>query len=245
MQLATVFSWFWRDRLNWELSDSEIALFFAILAEINRTRGKNNNLLESRISIGTPKLELLAGISRAEIYRARNRLKQYGLINFISGKGKKNYATYFLGNEFKKVSHIETVTETVSGTVSETLSETLSETRYKNIDIDKDIDIIKKEKKFKKEKKKFLEFVFLKEEEYEKLVERFGKTIIDEYIEKLNNYIGSKGKKYKSHYHTILNWLKKDNIDELPKLVNETSLLNENDGVENYEITKPELRKFI
>ncbi|WP_129408065.1 hypothetical protein [Marinitoga lauensis] len=146
MQIATVFSRFWRDRLDWELSDSEIALFFAILAEINRTRGENNNLLESRISIGTPKLELLAGISRAEVYRARNRLKQYGLIDFISGKGKKNYATYSLGKVFKvshidtvsetvsKVSQYETVTETLSETLSETVSATLPETRYKNIE---------------------------------------------------------------------------------------------------------------
>ncbi|WP_075780063.1 hypothetical protein [Marinitoga sp. 1137] len=147
MQIATVFSRFWRDRLNWELSDSEVALFFAILAEINRTRGENNNLLESKISIGTPKLELLAGMSRAEVYRARNRLKQYGLIDFVSGKGKKKYATYFLGDEFKKVSHIdiesetvnkvsqyETENVTVSETVSVTLPETVSETRYKNIE---------------------------------------------------------------------------------------------------------------
>ena len=29
-------------------------------------------------------------------------------------------------------------------------------------------------------------------------------------MEKLNSYIGSKGKKYKSHYHTLISWLKKD-----------------------------------
>jgi len=28
----------------------------------------------------------------------------------------------------------------------------------------------------------------------------------------LDNYIGSKGKKYKSHYHTILNWYRRDQI---------------------------------
>jgi hypothetical protein len=31
-----------------------------------------------------------------------------------------------------------------------------------------------------------------------------------EKIERLNNYIGSSGKKYKSHYHTILNWSRND-----------------------------------
>lgn len=32
-------------------------------------------------------------------------------------------------------------------------------------------------------------------------------------IERLNNYIGSTGKKYRSHYHTILNWFTKDGPD--------------------------------
>jgi len=58
-------------------------------------------------------------------------------------------------------------------------------------------------------KKKYLEFVFLTEEEHQKLKEQF-KYDLDDKIETLNNYIGSTGKRYKSHYHTILNWAKKD-----------------------------------
>jgi len=61
-----------------------------------------------------------------------------------------------------------------------------------------------------KDKKKYLEFVLLTDDEYKKLCDRFGKSVADSYIERLNNYLGSKGKKYKSHYHTILNWSNKD-----------------------------------
>ena len=53
-------------------------------------------------------------------------------------------------------------------------------------------------------------------EEYEKLVDKFGKTIAESLIDKLNNGIGSKGYKYQSHYHTILNWAKRDGI--LPQI---------------------------
>jgi len=60
-------------------------------------------------------------------------------------------------------------------------------------------------------KKQFFDFVYLTDEEYKKLIEKFGENMTEQYIEKLNNYIGSKGKKYKSHYHTILNWSNKDN----------------------------------
>jgi hypothetical protein len=60
------------------------------------------------------------------------------------------------------------------------------------------------------EKLTFLEFVKLTQIEYDKLIAKFGKNATDGYIERLNNYVGSKGVRYKSHYHTILNWSNKD-----------------------------------
>ena len=65
-------------------------------------------------------------------------------------------------------------------------------------------------------KTKFLDFVFLTEEEHKKLIEKFGEIGTQERIEKLNNYIGSKGKRYKSHYHTILSWEAKDKPKNKP-----------------------------
>jgi len=62
---------------------------------------------------------------------------------------------------------------------------------------------------------KYLDFIYLKEEEYNKIFNRYGKYNTELYIEKLNNYIGSKGKRYKSHYYTLLSWLRKDNIQEI------------------------------
>jgi hypothetical protein len=66
-------------------------------------------------------------------------------------------------------------------------------------------------------KNNYLDYVLLTEEEYKKLVDRFGEEETNNYITKLNNYIGSKGKKYKSHYFTILNWLNKDKPVQLVK----------------------------
>ena len=67
-------------------------------------------------------------------------------------------------------------------------------------------------------KKKFLDFVLLTEEEYQKLIDKFGDVETEEMIEKLNNYIGSKGKKYKSHYFTILNWKRMEQDKQYKKL---------------------------
>ncbi|MGR3220921.1 MAG: replication protein [Candidatus Anammoxibacter sp.] len=77
-------------------------------------------------------------------------------------------------------------------------------------------DTITKNSKTKEIKKvKFLDFIYLSEDEHRKLVEKFGEDGTAKYIEKINSYahqIGSKKfkTKYDSHYHTILNWNRSD-----------------------------------
>ena len=68
------------------------------------------------------------------------------------------------------------------------------------------------EKENIKEKKNYGEFknVLLTDEEYHKLEE----SNLLPYIEKLSSYIASKGKKYKNHYATILNWNRTDKKDD-------------------------------
>lgn len=74
---------------------------------------------------------------------------------------------------------------------------------------------IKKDKKDKKDKKYIMpamgEFgnVRLTEEELEKLKEQFPYDW-RERIERLSQYMASKGKRYKSHYATILTWARKE-----------------------------------
>ena len=67
-----------------------------------------------------------------------------------------------------------------------------------------------KVKESKVKKSKYKEYVLLTPEEYKKLLEKLSTNERDEYIERLNDYIGQSGKKYKSHYHTILNWHRRD-----------------------------------
>ena len=76
-------------------------------------------------------------------------------------------------------------------------------------------------------KETYLEFVKLTEEEYNKLIEKMGLHKTNDLIERLNNYIGSKGKKYKSHYHTILSWSRKDKPSYQNKDTNDFGLTME------------------
>ena len=61
-------------------------------------------------------------------------------------------------------------------------------------------------KKTAPQKQKYAEFVTMTEEEYNKLVEKYGEDVAKRAIEMLDNYKGSKGKKYASDYRAILNW---------------------------------------
>lgn len=63
------------------------------------------------------------------------------------------------------------------------------------------------------EKIHFAEFVTMTNDEYEKLVVAHGKELTDQCIQKLDNYKGSNGKKYKSDYRAILSWV----LDEVKK----------------------------
>lgn len=64
------------------------------------------------------------------------------------------------------------------------------------------------EKKPKSEKKAYADDVHLTPAEYNNLIDRLGsKQAADECIEILSNYKGANGKKYKSDYKAILNWV--------------------------------------
>lgn len=63
-----------------------------------------------------------------------------------------------------------------------------------------------KESKVKEEKIKHLDSVFLTEGELKKLHDLHGELLTNDAIEILNAYIMSSGKKYKSHYHTLIQW---------------------------------------
>lgn len=57
------------------------------------------------------------------------------------------------------------------------------------------------------QKIKYAENVSMTEKEYQKLLEEYNEFLVGKMIEKLDNYKGSTGKKYKDDYRTIKNWV--------------------------------------
>lgn len=87
------------------------------------------------------------------------------------------------------------------------------EEHMENENINENISLIKdnskRGSKGKKEEEKihFAEFVTMTNAEYEKLVSTHSKEFADQCITALDNYKGSKNKKYASDYRAILSWV--------------------------------------
>lgn len=92
-------------------------------------------------------------------------------------------------------------------------------------------DISKKTRPPKK--KKYLDFLFLTDRELEKLKDEYHLKYIDEYTRRLNEYVGSTGKQYKSHYMTIRSWLRNDGVYPV----------SESENKEETECQQPEQKK--
>lgn len=47
---------------------------------------------------------------------------------------------------------------------------------------------------------------------YDNLVEKYGKSVVDDYIERVKDWAKSKGKRYKDYTAAAANWMKKDEV---------------------------------
>lgn len=95
---------------------------------------------------------------------------------------------------------------------AETKEETKEETPQSKVKKSKE-----KKSKEKEIKKEYAPLVHMTETEHQKLVDKHGPDLTAQMIEKLDNYKGASGKKYKSDYKAILTWV----VDEIMKKVHQ------------------------
>lgn len=178
-------------RYNSGISKSDICLWHGLMSMANRFSWREFN---------APILTLLSEskLTKNEFYKSRNKLKQFGLLDFKERGG--NRATLYKMNSV--VSLYGTQMNTQSMTQMNTQMSTKSVTQSVNILKTKNQKLKTKNKK-EIIKEKFGEFenVFLSVDEFQKLKSKLGAET-ESYIERLSNYIASSGKKYKSHYAT-------------------------------------------
>ena len=186
-------------RYNSGIGKSDICLWHGLMSMANRFSWREFN---------APILTLLSEskLTKNEFYKSRNKLKQFGLLDFKERGG--NRATIYKMNSVVSLYGTQMNTQTMTqtdiqiGTKSVTQSVNILKTKNQ-----------KHKTKNKKEiiKEKFGEFenVLLSNEEFEKLKSKLGAET-ESYIERLSSYIASSSKRYKSHYATILSWTQKD-----------------------------------
>jgi len=114
----------------------------------------------------------------------------YTICNYEFYQDPKNYEGNSEGND--------------EGATKEQRKERQGNNKYKNV------KNVKNDKNVKNERKvQYAEFVKMTPEEYQKLIDQFGKHATNRMIEILDNYKGSKGKTYKCDYRAILSWVTK------------------------------------
>lgn len=187
-------------RYNSAINKSDICLWHSMMFMANRFGWKEFTV---------PILTLLSEskLTKNEFYKSRNKLKQFNLIDFKERGGNKS--TIYKMNSIVSLygtqngTQIVTQNSTQMVTQSMTQSVNINKTRNQKLKTRNKKEIIKE---------KFGEFenVLLSTEEFDKLKSKLGADCND-YIERLSNYIASTGKRYKSHYATILSWIQKDN----------------------------------
>ena len=78
--------------------------------------------------------------------------------------------------------------------------------------------------------------------EFEKLVQAEGADRANALIEELSSYLASSGKRYKSHYATLLNWGRRKDKEDAPK---QKFMTAEDISRRNYEESKKQLAQIL
>ena len=182
-------------RYNSGINKSDICLWHALMYMANRFYWKEFNV---------PMLTLISEskLTKNDLYKSRNKLKQFGLLDFKERGG--NRATIYKMNSVVSLYGTQNDTQIITQDMTQSMTQNVNILKTRNK---------KPETRNKKEivKEKFGEFenVLLSADELQKLKSKLG-TETESYIERLSSYIASSGKRYKSHYATILSWTQKD-----------------------------------
>lgn len=138
--------------------------------------------------------EATGGMKKPSISRAIRTLLAIKLI-IVSENANRN------GQEYEFNKDYETWKPLAKKLIVSNIAKGVSENAKKRLQ-----KCLPQKKKETIQKKEYKPLVFLTDEEYQKLTEKYTKPIADDYIEQLSMKLGSKFIKYDSHYLTILNY---------------------------------------
>lgn len=170
------------------------AIYFFAIEHCNRLGWKTKFGFPSQMVMES------IGVKNWRTYsKALNELVSFGFIKMIE-VSKNQYSSNIIA--------IVNITKANTKALDKALSKHSTKHSQSTVSIDKQ-RTIKQETK-----NKYAEFVSLTDKEYNKLISDHGQINTNILIETLDNYKGSNGKKYKSDYRAILNWVLDKTIKE-------------------------------
>ena len=195
---------------------SEIVLWYALMSINNMTGWKK------QFTVANQTLQLMTGLSKATLDRARNKLTQKGLLKYTPGNTRQAGTYELVSICTTKRDQYEINSETNMRPMRdqcETNGENII--KYKQNKTKLDYNTPLNPPKEKPQKIAYAEFVFLTEAEYERLIKDYGEADTLRMIEILDNYIGQNpsknGKKYTDHNRVIRGWVKDRLLEEKQK----------------------------
>lgn len=192
-------NWEWYNNINVRI----VFLHLLLIANHKEKQWQGIKIDKGQVLTSLEHLSKEVGLTVQQTRTALTKLKS---TNEITNKSTNKYTLITLVNWGKYQLDKEKITNEITSNVTNEQQTNNKQITTNNND--------KNEKNIKEnnKKKSYGEFdnVLLTDEEYAKL----DKSNLLSYIEILSSYIASKGKKYKSHYATILSWSRRDKVKE-------------------------------
>ena len=191
MNYIAIINSFWDSATTNPLSTGQVSLYFALLHVCNRSNWTEWFQAPNQV------LSVLTGMSRSGILKARNELKQRGLIDFRERGTKTTVYRITIANS-KQAGMQDGVQN----------SSTLYKHKQKQNN-KKDTNVSKEPAAPSKVKHKHGEYghVLLTDQELEKLTSEYGTSLTTDAVRYLDEYVEMKGYKHKSSYLAIRKWV--------------------------------------
>ena len=193
MNYIAIINSFWDSATTNPLSTGQVSLYFALLHVCNRSNWTEWFQAPNQV------LSVLTGMSRSGILKARNELKQRGLIDFRERGTKTTVYCITIANS-KQAGMQDGVQN------SSTLYKHKQKQKQNN---KKDTNVSKEPAAPSKVKHKHGEYghVLLTDQELEKLTSEYGTSLTTDAVRYLDEYVEMKGYKHKSSYLAIRKWV--------------------------------------
>lgn len=203
MNYIAIINSFWDSATTNPLSTGQVSLYFALLHVCNRSNWTEWFQAPNQV------LSVLTGMSRSGILKARNELKQRGLIDFRERGTKTTVYCITIANS-KQAGMQDGVQNSNQNSMQDGVQN--SSTLYKHKQKQnnkKDTNVSKEPAAPSKVKHKHGEYghVLLTEQELEKLNGEYGASLVTDAVRYLDEYVEMKGYKHKSSYLAIRKWV--------------------------------------